>query len=180
MSETISDSTRLAGHQRLRGRLGHIVSLPFCLHYQPLWNGVGGVREGGGVAGLSSLFDHWSPWPCLKGLNLSWPYQGMYFFFFWARVTEWMFTRSEDAVETLTGVFFYLSGDRGMSRACRVCENMHAHARKVHKLEVWNLIRPYLSDYLTTGNHNSVNFIIKVYLGHAFLGSKNCRPGIFL
>lgn len=82
MSETISDSTRLAGHQRLRGRLGHIVSLPFCLHYQPLWNGVGGVREGGGVAGLSSLFDHWSPWPCLKGLNLSWPYQGMYFFFF--------------------------------------------------------------------------------------------------
>lgn len=51
-----------------------IVSSPFCLHYQAFWNRVGGV--GGG-----ELFDHWSPWPCLKGLNLSWPYQGIFFFF---------------------------------------------------------------------------------------------------
>lgn len=50
-----------------------IVSLPFCLHYQAFWNRVGGV--GGG-----ELFDHWSSWPCLKGLNLSWPYQGIFFF----------------------------------------------------------------------------------------------------
>lgn len=34
--------------------------------------------------------------------------------FFWARATEWMFTRSEDAVVELTGVFFHSSGDGGM------------------------------------------------------------------
>lgn len=29
-------------------------------------------------------------------------------------MTEWIFTRSEDAVVKLTGVFFHLSGDGGM------------------------------------------------------------------
>lgn len=41
---------------------------------------------------------------------------------------------------------------------------MHTHT-KACKCEIWNLIRAYLSDCLTTGNHYPVNFAIKVYIG---------------
>lgn len=55
-----------------------IVSLPFLSPLSAFlkWSGCRG--SGGTPSGLSSLFDHWSPWPCLKGLNLSWPYQGIF------------------------------------------------------------------------------------------------------
>lgn len=70
-----------------------------------------------------------------------------------------------------------MEGRNELAGYVKTCMHMH---KKLCKSEVFNVIQADLSDYLTTGNHSPVNFPIKVYIGHAYLGSKNCRPGIFL
>lgn len=109
-----------------------IVSLPFCLHYQAFWNRVGGV--GGG-----ELFDHWSPWPCLKGLNLSWPYQGIFFLSQGDGVG--VYQERGCCGEIDRGVFPLEWRWRDVMS---LQGNMHAHAHKVCKSEVWKLIQGVL------------------------------------
>lgn len=132
------------------------------------WSGVGG----------GELFDHWSPWPCLKGLNLSWPYQGIFFLSEGDRVDiyqEWGCCGEIDGgVFPLEWRWRDVTSLQGMWKTC-----MHTHT-KVCKSEAWKVIQAYLSECLTTGNHSPANFTANVYIGHAYLCPKNCRGGIFL
>lgn len=83
-----------------------IFSQPFCLYYLAFWNEVGGVGARGQAP--YSLFDHWSPWPHLKGLNLS---VDLFKDFFEEGLQGSMLTgihhESGDAVEKLRGVVHF-------------------------------------------------------------------------
>lgn len=130
-----------------------IVSLPFCLHYQAFWNGVGGV-VGGGVSFL--IIDLHDPvWKVLISVDLikelflsffEWGWQSGYLP--GVRMLWWNWRGCFSTwVET--------EGCNELAGYVKTC--MHLHT-KVCKSEVWNLIQAYLSDCLTTGNHSPSKF----------------------
>lgn len=122
-------------------------------------------------AGPGSLFDHWSPWPHLKGLNLS---VDLLKDFFWGRLTgvdvDWELSREWRCCGESDGAVFppewrYRGVMSPEGVRIHVCAQVYA-----------NFVQAavYFPDCLTTDTHTSVNFAIKVYIGLPHPRSRFC------